>query len=63
MMVNIYWLLAHPEVRKAVLWLIALLAAWLRAGIAQGRWRLRNRRLWLMLLEGVPTVSRYALSC
>ncbi len=63
MMVNIYWLLAHPAVRRVLLWLIALLVARLRAGIAQGRWRLRNRRLWLMLLEGVPTVSRYALSC
>ena len=63
MTVNIYWLLAHPEVRKAVLWLIALLAAWLRAGIAQGRWRLPNPRLWLKVLEGVTIVSRYALSC
>ncbi len=63
MMVNIYWLLAHPAVRRVLLWLIALLVARLRAGIAQGRWRLRNRRIWLMLLEGVPTVSRYALSC
>jgi len=63
MLANIYWLLAHPAVRRVLLWLVALLVAQLRAGIVRGRWRLRRPRLWLQVLDGVPTVSRYVLSC
>ena len=62
MLANIYWLLAHPAVRRVLLWLLALLLAQLRAGIVRGRWRLPNPRLWLKVLEGVTIVSRYALS-